>query len=151
MDNIRIVSNNENESSSISGPSYSSIQDNIPWWADKRNNKYVYWGIFILIIIVGIISSIIEDHNNNGSTNTIYNEGQPQFIKDLNSRYVGEPYDINIGELFINKYGYPETLNGTNNYIWVAYFPLGNFTMTQTKGDYKITKFEAGKKPRGID
>ena len=112
----------------------------LSWWADKRNNKYVYWGITIMIIAAIIIGGIIQTVEDNDP-----------LIKELNAKYVGRVYNEYVADELIIKYGYPQTLSGTDNNIWVAYFPKGNFTMNQTKGDYVITKFEAGRNPRGIN
>lgn len=38
-------------------PKFAPFQNQrIPWWADKRNNKYVYWGIAGIIFISIIVS-----------------------------------------------------------------------------------------------
>jgi hypothetical protein len=68
-------------------------------------------------------------------------------VKELKDAYIGKRYDPEVADVLINKYGYPETLEGTNNNIWIAYFPLGDFTMRQTKGDYIIVGFKSGKHP----
>ena len=45
------------------------------------------------------------------------------------------PYELlggeysNISREIIKKYGSPQTLSGTNNERWVAYFPKGDFTI----------------------
>jgi hypothetical protein len=41
---------------------------------------------------------------------------------------LGEKYS-NISREIIKKYGSPQTLSGTNNERWVAYFPKGDFTI----------------------
>jgi hypothetical protein len=48
----------------------------------------------------------------------------------------------------IDKYGYPDTLSGTNNSIWVAYFPKGDFTIIADKNTNMIKKVLPGKQPQ---
>jgi hypothetical protein len=44
--------------------------------------------------------------------------------------------------------GHPETLKGTNNDVWVAYFPKGNFTIISDKKTDIVRNVYAGKKPQ---
>lgn len=48
----------------------------------------------------------------------------------------------------IEKYGNPETLPGTNNNRWVAYFPNGNFTTISDKKTSIIKRVIPGKQPQ---
>jgi len=64
--------------------------------------------------------------------------------KELVGKTYAYPYSIEI----IQKYGQPETLQGTNNNVWRAYFPLGKFTMIMNKANDKITDVLAGRVPK---
>ena len=65
-------------------------------------------------------------------------------IKALKGKIYIAPYALTI----IDKYGWPETLLGTNNQRWVAYFEKGDFTIISTKETGKIDQVLAGKRPR---
>lgn len=50
-------------------------------------------------------------------------------IKNLKGEEYLYPYSFEI----IKKYGQPETLKGTDNNKWIAYFPKGDFTILVNK------------------
>lgn len=45
------------------------------------------------------------------------------------------------------EYGYPETLGGTNNSIWIAYLPKINKTFKASKQDDIVTSIKSGRVP----
>ena len=58
----------------------------------------------------------------------------------LNKQYI-YPFSIDI----INKYGHPETLQGTDNQVWIAYFPKGDFTILMDKRTSNIYEVKQGR------
>jgi hypothetical protein len=61
---------------------------------------------------------------------------------------VGTKYIYPQSLKIIDKYGYPETLSGTNNSRWVAYFPEGDFTIISNKQTGIIRKVISGRRPQ---
>ena len=66
----------------------------------------------------------------------------------------GVPYEL-IGEKYsdiyrelIEKYGSPQTLSGTTNWRWVAYFPKGDFTIISDTRTSTINAVLSGRKPQ---
>jgi len=62
------------------------------------------------------------------------------------------PYEL-LGEKYlymeiIEKYGSPQTLSGTTNWRWVAYFPKGNFTIIVDTRTNTINDVLSGRKPQ---
>jgi len=66
---------------------------------------------------------------------------KPDVKKLIGMKYI-YPQSTDI----IAQYGSPETLSGTNNSRWVAYFPKGKFTIITDKNSDIIKKVLAGKK-----
>ena len=60
---------------------------------------------------------------------------------------LGEKYSDIYREL-IGKYGSPQTLSGTNNGRWVAYFPKGDFTIISDERTSTINAVLPGRKPQ---
>lgn len=51
----------------------------------------------------------------------------------------------------MERYGQPETLDGTDAEVWVAYFPKGDFTIISKKGkNSRILKVSAGKQGESL-
>lgn len=65
----------------------------------------------------------------------------------MNSLIIGFKYVYPESANFIEYFGEPETLNGTNNIYWVAYFPKGNFTILLYKKQNIIIDVFEGKQP----
>lgn len=66
----------------------------------------------------------------------------------LRNKYIGFHYKYPESFDFIEKYGNPETLEGTNmNRIWVAYFPKGNFTVVNDKNSQIFINIKRGRHP----
>jgi hypothetical protein len=91
--------------------------------------------IFVFVAFIGLCSGCGRD---NGGSNLSTE------IKDL----VGTKYIYPQSMEIINKYGSPETLSGTNNSRWVAYFPKGDFTIIIEKNANAIKKALPGKRPQ---
>ena len=111
---------------------------NNEWEPKKESNKFFYWAIGIFMVVTMVIVGIAQ--SNKGSSSD-------PMIKDLKDKYVGRTYNEYVAEELMDKYGYPETLNGTDNNYWYAYFPEGNFTLVERKGSYRIIDFKKGRKP----
>ena len=60
---------------------------------------------------------------------------------------LGKKYSYIYREI-IEKYGSPQTLSGTNNSRWVAYFPKGDFTIISDDRTSTINAVLAGRKPQ---
>ena len=58
---------------------------------------------------------------------------------------VGQIYLYPKSMDIIHKYGNPETLSGTNNDRWIAYFPKGDFTILTNKKTNRIIRAINGK------
>ena len=61
---------------------------------------------------------------------------------------VGTEYTEPQSTKIIAKYGDPETLPGTNDSIWIGYFPKGNITLTHMKPAGTIIRLQRGRQPR---
>ena len=90
------------------------------------------WLIVIFITMFGLWSCSSEQ--NGGDL-------QPDVKNLVGTRYI-YPQSMDI----ITQYGSPETLSGTNNSRWIAYFPKGNFTIITDKKTDIIKKVLPGKK-----
>jgi len=60
---------------------------------------------------------------------------------------LGKKYSYIYREI-IEKYGSPQTLSGTNNSRWVAYFPKGDFTIISDDRTSTINAVLSGRKPQ---
>jgi hypothetical protein len=62
---------------------------------------------------------------------------------ELESRYAGKkiPYSL------YSEIGQPQTLSGTDNEQWVAYFPKGDFTVVSDKKTDIVKFVYSGKHP----
>ena len=64
-------------------------------------------------------------------------------VKLLNTKY---EYPRSL--FIIKKWGFPVTLEGTNNKKWIAYFPKGDFTIVTNKKTDVINMVLPGKQGR---
>jgi hypothetical protein len=119
-------------------------QSSKSWYNQLDERQKKGFKRFIFIIAASIIIIVVNIIPDNGSQKSHVNSS---LINQLSNNYVGKRYDIDVADELYEKYGYPETLNGTNNDIWIVYYPKGNFTMYQNKGNNLITKFYSGKRP----
>tara|TARA_B110000037_G_C16697248_1_gene333321 strand:- start:109 stop:483 length:375 start_codon:yes stop_codon:yes gene_type:complete len=62
------------------------------------------------------------------------NDKKSQLIEKIEGTYYKYPESLD----FIEKYGNPQTLDGTNNEKWIAYWPKGDFTTHMTKATDKF-------------
>ena len=115
---------------------------------NSTSNKGTYLLLFGPLIAIGLIMLILNVFSTSQNTKSYVSNSNQNLIRNLNSKYIGKKYNMEIADELYEKYGAPETLNGTNNYVWIAYYPKGNFTMTESKGDYIIIGFEYGRNPR---
>lgn len=74
------------------------------------------------------------------SSNEIHIKSKSNFSSLVGKKYIA-PFSFEI----INKYGTPKTLKGTNNNVWIAYFPKGNFTIIKDKKTNIINRVIPGK------
>ena len=63
----------------------------------------------------------------------------------LKKSLIGKKYIYPFSTTLTDKYGSPETLLGTTNTFWIAYFPKGNFTITMDKNTDIIKEVFWGK------
>ncbi len=63
----------------------------------------------------------------------------------LRNEFIGLKYEYPKSTDFIEKYGVPETLNGTDNNVWVAYFPKGDLTVISNKKTNTFINICSGK------
>ena len=97
----------------------------------KRMHQKKIGLIVIAIILLGVWSNCVAGN-------------LEASVKNL----VGVKYIYPQSTDIISKYGVPETLSGTNNTRWVAYFPKGDFTIITDKNSDIIKKVLAGKRPQ---
>lgn len=72
----------------------------------------------------------------------LFNENLSIDIKNLVGEKYIEPFSFDV----MGKYGSPETLDGTNNFKWIAYFPKGHFTIISNKKSNTIIEVLHGRK-----
>lgn len=63
----------------------------------------------------------------------------------LRKKYIGFKYEVPKSTDFIAEFGFPETLNGTDNNKWIVYFPKGDLTIVSNKKTNKFENICAGK------
>lgn len=66
---------------------------------------------------------------------------------NLRDKYIGLKYEYPKSKTFIAENGSPETLAGTNNNKWIAYFSKGDLTVVLDKKNNKFENICAGKYP----
>ena len=62
------------------------------------------------------------------------NDKKSQLIEKIEGTYYRYPESLD----FIEKYGKPQTLDGTNNEKWITYWPKGDFTTHMKKATDKF-------------
>ena len=73
------------------------------------------------------------------------NASNDKKLKMFRTELLGVKYEYPLSLKIIDKYGSPQTLPGTDNSIWKAYFPIGNFTIHMDKRNSVINKVFFGK------
>jgi hypothetical protein len=112
----------------------------------KKLFKYLSYFV-IALFFIGFILGLIDD----GKSKTGPGQKSVTVQESLSSELlslIGTQYIPPVSSNIINNYGMPETLSGTTNTRWVAYFKKGNFTMISNKQTKQITKILQGKKPQ---
>jgi hypothetical protein len=67
---------------------------------------------------------------------------------ELREKYIGFVYEVPVSLDFIESYGWPETLIGTDLILWVAYFPVGDLTAVVDKRSSIFKNISSGRYPR---
>lgn len=99
-----------------------------------------------------------EQMEDNSSANTLkdsilenkkFETAKVAYLKTLSLRkkYIGFKNEYPKSIDFIKEFGSPETLDGTDNFKWIVYFPKGNFTVVQNKKSSKFENICNGKFP----
>ena len=99
-----------------------------------------FFVLFLLLVILSCIHNP-EIINQDTATETATDTGSVPY------ELLGKKYS-NIYREIIEKYGSPQTLSGTNNESWVAYFPKGDFTIISDDRTSTINAVLAGRKPQ---
>lgn len=116
--------------------------------------KRLFWGTVVLILSGcgdSRVSEVVESPapvSKPTETSTATIESTPTPLAPLTvevKALIGTEYIYPKSQEIIAKYGSPETLEGTNNFRWIAYFPKGDFTIVTSKKDNVIQQIEAGK------
>ena len=112
---------------------------------------------FVLLLLLVTLSCIHNPDkiNIDTDTGTVSDIGTDTGIDtDTDTDTGSVPYEL-IGEKYsdiyrelIKKYGSPQTLSGTNNGRWVAYFPKGGFTIISDERTKTINTVLSGRKPQ---
>jgi len=104
--------------------------------------------VFLFLLLLGLFISCSDEK-------IAQETGEAKKVKILDKEKVKEnrKTKLNLGEIMgrtwkppfstnlIAKWGTPITLEGTNNKVWIAYFPKGNFTVLSQKGDIQTLDF----------
>ena len=96
---------------------------------------------FVLLFLLVTLSCISNPEIINQDTGTDTDTGSVPY------ELLGKKYSYIYREM-IEKYGSPQTLSGTNNSRWVAYFPKGDFTIISDDRTSNITAVLSGRKPQ---
>lgn len=67
--------------------------------------------------------------------------------KKLRKKYLGIKYEAPNSAGIIRNFGSPTTLIGTNNNLWIAYFPKGGVTVVLNKRTNKFVNICSGRYP----
>ncbi len=96
---------------------------------------------FVLLFLLVTLSCIHNPEMINTDTDTDTGTGSVPY------ELLGKKYSYIYREI-IEKYGNPQTLSGTNNSRWVAYFPKGDFTIISDDRTFTINAVLSGRKPQ---
>ncbi len=69
-------------------------------------------------------------------------------LSELKKELIGALYLYPRADFIHRKFGPVETLEGTDNKTWIAYFSGGDFTMIVEKKTDTIQDIKQGKKPK---
>ena len=94
-------------------------------------------------MLAGMILSVVFIVGLALNSDVYGDELSPEIKALIGTKYV-YPQSIEI----ISKYGNPQTLSGTNNRRWVAYFPKGDFTIISDKASGTIKRILSGNRPQ---
>ena len=100
---------------------------------------------FVLFFLLVALSCIHNPEKINQDTD-IEAEAETE-TESVPYELLGEKYSHIYREI-IEKYGRPQTLSGTNNRRWVAYFPKGDFTIISDDRTSTINAVLPGKRPQ---
>jgi hypothetical protein len=96
---------------------------------------------FILFFLLVTLSCIHKPEIIKQNTETVTE------TENVPYELLGKKYSTIYREI-IEKYGRPQTLVGTNNGRWVAYFPKGDFTIVSDDRTSTINAVLPGRKPQ---
>lgn len=79
----------------------------------------------------------------------LFKREKPIYSKNekLRKKYIGFKYLYPKSLQFVEDFGNPETLEGTDNNEWIAYFPLGDFTIIMNKSNNVFENIVVGRNP----
>ena len=105
---------------------------------------------FVLISSFAVINTALSPTSTSSTEpNRIEQTKIPKTTKSRSStlpNLVGTTYRYPQSSDIIDKYGEPQTLSGTNNSRWIAYFPQGNFTIIANKQTNIIQRVLKGRR-----
>ena len=96
---------------------------------------------FVLLFLLVTLSCTHNPEIINPDTGTGTDTGSVPY------ELLGKKYSYIYREM-IEKYGSPQTLSGTNNSRWIAYFPKGDFTIISDERTNTINAVLSGRKPQ---
>ena len=102
---------------------------------------------FVLLLVTLSCIHNPETINPDTGTDTGTGTGTDTNTESVPYELLGKKYSYIYREI-IEKYGSPQTLSGTNNSRWVAYFPKGDFTIITDSQTSTINDVLSGKKPQ---
>ena len=111
----------------------------LEFFAKERSIFFVL--LFLLVTLSCIHNPEIINPDTGTDTETNTDTGRVPY------ELLGEKYS-NIYREIIEKYGSPQTLSGTNNSRWIAYFPKGDFTIISDDRTSTINAVLSGRKPQ---
>lgn len=114
---------------------------------------FPFTAAFFSLAMVGVFAPQSAKIKNNATVEKVLKKTEVAPVATEPKKVEKKKELPNLGELMsrtwkppfstetIEKWGNPETLEGTNNKVWIAYFPKGNFTILSQKGDHQVLDF----------
>ena len=105
-----------------------------------------FLGFIALVVVISLWNVAAEEEENVAAEEEELEPYRTDLIGFIYEapRSLGEP---DPAEEFREKYGSPETLEGTDNTTWVVYWSKGDFTTLIKKSNMEIYQVTQGKVP----
>lgn len=104
--------------------------------------KQIIAFILTLLFIDGCSSDTTQQKIAASSIDEVAKHNEVERYRELVNKYMDKPVPYTEFEVI----GRPETLEGTSNVYWIAYFPKANFTIVSDKKTDIVKTVYIGKK-----